>query len=226
MNQNSENEADVVESGLPNSQTTKDKLQDSSQAKQEQENFADRIKRIEGMVELMQSNKDKGVNKALSEVGEMRKTLSEVQQLMKKGLSEEEAFDSIEAKKSDNEFKSAVLELRDYLKSGNSLPVQAGGATEKANGVDVSQYDLDPNDPDVVQKVLSLTDPKEAELAALKLAFNRQKQQPSASAVSGVVSKPAPVQDESSKIARLTELQKTPSKHKTEIDKLTKELGW
>lgn len=227
--QNSESVKVVGDEEQPSSTNSNTPAHNSSSASQGQDNFGERIKRIEKMVETIQSDKDKGVNKALNGVDELRKSFSEVQSLMKKGLSEDEAFEQLEGRKADSEFKQAVLELRDALKGGKSLPVQANGAQAVPSVVEVlKQYpELDANDTDVVSKILSLTDPKEAEYQALKLIRSRATQTtPSASAASPLSGTPPKPTNEAEKIARLAELQKTPSKFKAEIAKLETELGW
>mgnify|MGYP001612159682 CR=1 FL=1 len=166
----------------------------SSSASQPQDALGERLTRIEKMLSSFQSGKDRAIDKTRSEVDELRKAFSDVQTLMKKGLSEEEAFDELEGRKVDSEFKQAVLELRDALKGGKSLPVQAGGAQAVPSVVEVlnSFKELDANDPDVVSKVLSLTDAKEAEFAALKLIRQRTAQKPpSPSAAATIAGKPS-----------------------------------
>jgi hypothetical protein len=197
MAENDLERGNELEGGAQPSATSSDtQPHHSSQASQAATDVAERIKRLEAMVETMQSNKDKGVNKALTEVGELRQTLGEVQKLIKKGYSEDEAFEAIEAKKADDEFRQAVLELSKSLKSG-SLPVQANGAQAKPSVIDVTELGLDANDPEVLANVLSQTDPKDAELAALRLLRKRGTTNftpAAASPVSGQPSRPAGVE--------------------------------
>lgn len=192
--QNSES-VEVVGGGeQPSSSNPNATPHNSSSANQGQDDFGERIKRIEKMVETMQSGKDKGVNKALSEVEELRKSFSEVQALMKrKNLTEDEAFEELEARKRDTEFQKAILEVRDALKGGKSLPVQANGAKVEPSVVEVLKQfpDLDANDPDVIAKVLSQSDPDKAELAASRL-IRKRANPPSASAASPVAGTPPP----------------------------------
>ena len=191
--QNLESGDNLVEGEQPSSATSKGGSHDSSSANQTQDLIGERIKRIEKMVETMQSNKDKGVNKALNEVEELRKSFSEVQSLMKKGLSEDEAFETLESRKAESEFQRAIVEVRDLLKGGKSLSTQASGAQiEPSVAKVINEYNLDANDPEVIASVLTQTDPKDAEIAAARL-MNRRQSQPSASAsaASTIVSTPS-----------------------------------
>ncbi len=226
--ENLESDQDLGEGKQPSSSTSKDKSHDSSSATPSQDLIGERIKRIEAMVETMQSNKDKGVNKALSEVGELRKSFSEIQGLMKKGLSEDEAFEQLANREAQSEFQKAIIEVRDLLKGGKSLSTQASGAQATPGVAEViKDYGLDANDPDVIASVLSQTDPKDAEIAAARLKFRRSTQPtPSPTAASTIVSAPAQPPDQQELLKRLQVLQANPSKNWKEMDELEKKLGW
>jgi hypothetical protein len=93
----------------------------------------------------------------------------------------------------------------------------------------IADYQLDGNDPEVVEKVLkgSYQTAEQAELAALRLAYQRTKPtNPSPAASSAIVGKPAVPENQDAKIARLSQLQKEPMKNSKEIKKLMEELGW
>ena len=191
--QNEDSGQELTGSGQPSSQNVSggDK-HNSNSASQPQDVLGERLTRIEKMLSSIQSGKDRAVDKTRTEVSELRKSLSDVQNLMKKGLSEDEAFEQLEGRKADNEFKQAVLELRDALKGGKSLPVQANGAKVEPSVIEVlNQFNLDANDPDVIANVLSQSDPDKAELAASRLARKRANP-PSASAASPVAGTPPP----------------------------------
>lgn len=200
MTDQNEDSGQFTGSGQPSSQNVSDGDKHNSNSASQPQELGERLSRIEKMLSSIQSGKDRAVDKTRSEVSELRKSLGEVQSLMKKGLSEDEAFEQLEGRKADSEFKQAVLELRDALKGGKSLPVQANGAQAVPSVVDVLKQfpELDVNDPDVVSKVLTLTDAKEAELAIHRLVRQRSNPTPpSASASSplqGTPPRPAGVE--------------------------------
>jgi hypothetical protein len=204
--------------------------QNSNSEQSKQVDLGERMERLEKMLSSFQSGKDRAIAGTKDELAELKVQFGEVQKLMKgKGLSEDEAFDELKNRKEDSQFRQAILEVRDLLKIGTSSSAQAGGVKIDPSVVDVlKQYpELDANDPDVVSKVLTLTDPKEAEYQALKLIRSRLTQAtPSPSAASPMSGTPPTPVNESAKIARLAELQKLPSKNKAEIAKLEAELGW
>ena len=192
MTDQNEDSGQFTGSGQPSAQNVSDGDKHNSNSASQPQELGERLNRIEKMLSSIQSGKDRAVDKTRSEVSELRKSLSEVQSLMKKGLSEDEAFEQLEGRKADNEFKQAVLELRDALKGGKSLPVQANGAKVEPSVIEVlNQFNLDANDPDVIANVLSQSDPDKAELAASRLARKRANP-PSASAASPVAGTPPP----------------------------------
>jgi hypothetical protein len=108
-----------------------------------------------------------------------------------KGLSDDKAeIAATNSIKERSEAQSEKLLLRQIAEK-LGLSSAGSGVTAKAS-IDVSQYGLDANDPEVVSAVLSQTDSKDAELAALKLAFKRQGTgQPSPSGAASLEAKPA-----------------------------------
>lgn len=164
----------------------------SSSSQSKQVDLGERMERLEKMLSSFQSGKDRAIAGTKDEIAELREQFGTVTKLMKsKGLSEEEAFDVLKAQKEDAEYKQAILEVRELLKGGKSVPAQAGEAKIDPSVAEiVKQYELDANDPDVVAKVLTLTDPKEAEFQALRLLHKRSAP-PSPSAASTVTSKPS-----------------------------------
>lgn len=96
----------------------------------------------------------------------------------------------------------------------------------------VRKFNLDANDPEVIEKLRGTyrnRDHFEATLAQVALA-KVNKPQPSAAESSSLEGHhPSAAPDMSAKLARLAELQKFPSRHRDEIQALTKELearGW
>lgn len=213
----------------PSSATASDgDKRSSSSGQPKQTEVGERLERLEKMLSSIQSGKDRAIAKTQDQMAELREQFGNVTKLMKsRGISEDEAFDVLQKEKEEAEFRSAILEVREILKSGGSVPAQASGAKVEPSVAKVlEQYpELDANDPDVVAKVLSNNDPVQAELAALRI-LNKRTQTPSPTAAGIPTGTPSTPPDEASKIARLAELQKTPTKHKAEIDKLIKELGW
>jgi len=229
--QNEDSGQELTGSEQPSSQSASGGDKPNSNSEQsKQVDLGERMERLEKMLSSFQSGKDRAIAGTKDELAELKVQFGEVQKLMKgKGLSEDEAFDELKNRKEDAQFKQAILEVRDLLKIGTSPSAQAGGVKVDPSVVEVlKQYpELDANDTDVVAKVLSLTDPKEAEYQALKLIRSRATQTtPSASAASPLSGTPPKPTNEAEKIARLAELQRTPSKFKAEIAKLETELGW
>ena len=144
----------------------------SSSGQPKQAELGERMERLEKMLSSFQSGKDRAIAGTKDELAELKVQFGEVSKLMKsKGLSEDEAFDVLRTSKEDAEYRKAILEVRDLLKAGTPVSAQAGGAkVDPSVAALIEQYpELDANDPDVVAKVLSLTDPKEAEYQALKM---------------------------------------------------------
>lgn len=169
----------------------------------------------------LQSQKDKrfsGIEKTLDgfkPVLEQVKSLLTPQQLAE--------FNQIQKDAEFEELKRVV-----YGKASTGTPA-TGNQESTATVIDVLKQfpELDANDTDVVAKVLSLTDPKEAEYQALKLIRSRATQTtPSASAASPLTGTPPVPTNQADMINKLAELQKTPSKFKAEIAELEHKLGW
>ena len=91
--QNEDSGQELTGSGQPSSQNVGggDK-HNSNSASQPQDVLGERLTRIEKMLSSIQSGKDRAVDKTRTEVSELRKSLSDVQSLMKKGLSEVSTF--------------------------------------------------------------------------------------------------------------------------------------
>ena len=189
----------AVDSGEPTPQVApKGDKQASHSASQPQENVGERLARIEKMVSSLQSGKDRAVSQTLGEVDELRKAFGEVQALMKRGLSEDDAFDQLESRKADQEFRGAVLELRDALKGGKSPSAQAGGASEAANVI--AKAKLDPADPEVVRILREYgSDPVALALEAGKLSA-RARPAPDLSAAPPMQAGAPPAQPDTEKL--------------------------
>jgi len=186
-----------ADGGQPSSQVAGNgDKRSSGSATPEQDVLGERLTRMEKMISSLQGDKDRSVKRVEGEVGELRKTFGELQSLIKGGLSEDEAFEKLEGKRADADFRDAVFEIRNALKNG-SFSARAGGAKEQPSVI--AQYGLDANDPEVIANVLSQTDQKDAEIAALKIAHRRSNQKPaSPSEVGSISSKSAPTEDASS----------------------------
>jgi hypothetical protein len=202
----------------------------SGSAQSKQVDLGERMERLEKMLSSFQSGKDRAIAGTKDELAELKVQFGEVQKLMKnKGLSEDEAFDVLKAQKEDAEYRNALLEVRDLLKTGKSLPAQAGVVMADPSVVEMLKNypQLDANDPDVVAKVLSIGNAKDAELAALQMIYKRTTAQPpSPTAAGSLEGHPATPPDQDALVARLSELQKNPTKNWKEIGELEKKLGW
>ena len=190
------------------------------------ESLEHRFGSMEAVLKGLQKDRDRASNRALEEVGDLRKAFGEVQTLMKRGMSEEEAFDALEGRKADQEFRSAVFELRDAFKGG-TRPAAVAGSTEETARV-FAEYGLSESDP-AVTRLFALKG-VELRAAAADLAFRQASTKPpSPSEARSVVGGAATPRDTQSKIEELSKLQKSPSKNREAIKKLTAELdsaGW
>lgn len=183
-----------------------------------------RLDEVDQRSKALQGDKDRAVNKTKSEVDELKRKFAEVEKLRKTGLDEDSAFEELS-------FRDEIRNVREQLSKLNpAQPNPAGNGNGSAVDVAkvIEQYGLDGNDPEVVDKVLrgSLT-AEQADIAALRLAYQRAKPSTSSpSAASAPSGKPAVAENQDAKIARLSQLQKEPTKHRAEIKKLEGELGW
>lgn len=193
----------------------------------------ERLNHVEKLAQSLQGDKDRGVKKALHDVDELRKSFGDVQAMMKKGLTEDEAFEQLEGRKAEDEFKRAVLEVRDLLKGGTSLSAQASGADKSGYIAQaVAEADLPADDPRVTDWMRNL--PPEIredadKLLAEAVRFKKKlaSPPPNPSAVSPQGSPPPPAPDAKvieAKIARLNKMYKNPSAYKAELPAMEKEL--
>jgi len=123
-----------------------------------------------------------------------REFMDEFKKFKGKGLSDNDAEVAANASLQEKAEAQADKELlRKIAEKVLGSPASGTRATPDAEVVAVLQNypELDANDPDVVTKVLSLTDAKEAELAALKLVRQRTSKQPSISAAPPAAGTPA-----------------------------------
>lgn len=145
---------------------------------------------IDARTRALQGDKDRGVTKARQEVDDLKRKFAEIEKLKKSGLDEDTAFDELS-------FREDVRSLRQEISKLNPAQPQAAGNGEKL-AVDVAKvladYQLDGNDPEVVEKVLkgNYSSPEQAELAALKLAYRRANSTtPSPAASTALAGRPA-----------------------------------
>ena len=198
----------VVDGEQPNSQVAAENVKPGSSSGGQTQEIEERLKRIEKMVSSFQSGKDRGITKVQDENAELRKNLADLQALMKKGLSEDEAFEQLGNRKADDEFKQAILEVRDFLKGGKPVPAQAGGAFDPTEVI--TDLGLDPNDPVVRAafdgKHLTL---EQAEATAARLV-REKKRQPTPTSAQMPAKTAQPVKDATN--PELTEEYKTKMK--------------
>lgn len=166
------------------------------------------ISDAETLVKLLESKLDEKLKPVLAEVRGVqgrqdkdrtafREFMDEFKKFKGKGLSDNEAEVAATASLQEkSEAQSDKELLRKIAEKVLGAPASGTRASADAEVVAVLQQfpELDANDPDVLTKVLSLTDPKEAELAALRLARQRASKTPSISAAppaQGAPAKPA-----------------------------------
>lgn len=123
-----------------------------------------------------------------------REFMDEFKKQKAKGLSDDQAEVAAESSiKERTEAQSDKVLLRQIAAKVLGVSPAGNGVTVNANVVEVLKQfpELDANDPDVISKVLSLTDAKEAELAIHRLVRQRSNPTPvSASAASPVQGTP------------------------------------
>jgi len=172
------------------------------------------ISDAESLVKLFEAKLEEKLKPVLAEVrgvqgrqdkdrNAFREFMDEFKAQKAKGLNDNEAEAaanlSLKEKAEAQSDKQLLRQIAEKVlgSSGSGTP-----ATPDAKVIDVlKQYELDPNDPDVVAKVLTQTDPKDAELAALKML--RQKgSQPSISAAPPAQGSPAKPAGEAEQLAK------------------------
>jgi hypothetical protein len=218
----------VVDGEQPNSQVTTESVKPGSSSGSQPQEIEERLKRIEKMVSSFQSGKDRGITRVQDENAELRKNLADLQTLMKKGLSEDEAFEQLGSRKADEEFKQAVFELRDAIKGSKSVPAQAGGAFDPTEVI--LDLNLDPNDPVVKAafdgKQFTL---EQAEATAARLVREKKKQPiPNSAQMPSSPVQPRATQDETAALMERFEKAKmfpTSPEYK-EVKKKLDERGW
>lgn len=170
------------------------------------------------LVRLLESKLDEKLKPVLAEVRGVqgrqdkdrtafREFMDEFKKFKSKGLSdgeaEQAATDSLRDKEAANADKLLLRQIAEKV-----LGTSGSGTTTTPDVKVVEvlkQYpELDANDPDVVNKVLSLTDPKEAELAALRMLRQRASQ-PSISAAATPQGAPAKQSSDAELLAKYRE---------------------
>jgi len=103
------------------------------------------IKSLTEQVGALQSDKDRGVHKALKGYEDLRSKIAELEQLKKRGLGDDEAFAELE-------FRDSVRQLKNQLGKPDS-EVSAAPRDKVDDGAEVasklnvlSQYGIDPNE--------------------------------------------------------------------------------
>ena len=142
-----------------------------------QESLLKRIAELEGHVRSLQSEKDKGVQKALDKVGSLEEQIKQYEKLRAKGLDQEDALYRLEMQQ--------LLEERRGGKVSTAVPVQSGGGspTQPAT-VDhtalLTQLGLDPNAPDVLAVVREGGDLAQQVVKFATLSAQKKAQAPTA----------------------------------------------
>lgn len=177
-----------------------------------------KVSQFETELRGLQGRQDKTENAFKSQFAEYDK-------LIKKGMSHDEAVSELENKQKDTstlaQLQQQVADLAKRLE-GQGRPTGASQEVVTA----FEDLGLDIKDPRVlIEMQKPYKDADEAVAAAYRfkksLSTTPKPTPPQAPALNGGVVKP---EDVNSKIMRLSELQKLPTKNKAEIQKLTKEL--
>lgn len=171
----------------------------------------------------LQSRQDKETN-------EVQRFMGEVKKRMAKGMSLEEAEQAVvadeqAAKKDDLLFK--IAQKVGVLDSPSDNPAGNGQTPTFDVASTLSKYELEANDPEVIERILrgNFKTPEDAELAALRLAYQRAKpNQPSPSAAPPLTGSVPRESDTPALIEKLAKLQKTPTQNRDEIKQLKAEL--
>lgn len=191
------------------------------------EGFGKRIDEIDSRTKSLQGDKDRAVVKTKKEVEDLKAKIAEYEKFKSKGLGTDEALDEMD-------FRSTVRQLQEQLGALKSVSAQsagngAGGADQATQAV-INELKLDANSADVVSILSRGLDPEKQELELRRLA-TRPRSQPSAaeSATITTTEIAAPNKDTAALIAKVGELQLSPTKNKAELQKLYAELdkrGW
>ena len=176
--------------------------------------------RLEKELKGLQSRQDKSTN-------EVQRFMEDVKSQMAKGLSLDEAEQAVHANRKAAEKDELLYQIATKLGIGNSPQTATGTSTNAADEVAsvFSEYSVNPNDPEAIPLLeLRGTDLVKA---VSKLAIKRAKQStPDSSEAPSLTGGAARVMNDDEKIAKLSELQKSPTKNRDAIKALEKELGW
>ena len=197
----------------------------SGNAQTPQTEIEKKLAYLETQYNALKSEKDRGVSRVEKRVDDFEKKFDEVQKLISRGYSRDEAFEQIQ-------LKETVESLKSQIQQGTS--VQTGNAGNgNGSAVDraktLQQYGLSENDPDVAAELNGKAFASEIELenAALKIAFKRaNRPQPDASAAPVAQGAPVTVGSNAESVARLEKLQQDPIRNRKEIAEIEKALGW
>jgi hypothetical protein len=180
-----------------------------------------KVEEIDARSKALQGDKDRGVVKTNKDVEELKRKIAEIEKYRKAGFDDDSAIEEIS-------FRDSVRILKDQIATLN--PASAGnGAVDVAKVI--SEVGLDAQDPEVVAAFAGkqFTDPRDAELAALKLAMRKaNKPQPSdADRASSPISPPSPGKSSADLLADWDKVKKYPTSPeykavKAELDK----RGW
>lgn len=221
-----------LDSGQPTStpkETGGDSKSSSDSAAQLQatlEKLNSRLEEVDKRTRTLQSDKDRGISKTQKEIEELKQKFAQIDNLKKRGLTEDEAFEELQ-------LREAITQIRQQqLVANQGLSDEGTGTTntlsvEKAKTL--QQYGLSENDLDVAAEFSSkeFYTPLELENAALRIAFKRtQKPAPDAAAATspaggGGMGTGNPVQSD---INRYEQLSKSPTANAAELKALKQKL--
>jgi FtsZ-binding cell division protein ZapB len=188
----------------------------------------DRVQSLLGRVEDLQGGRDisRQTQSEVSKLKEdMRPLLERAHSLGSQNKPLNEALTQIQTEQTDAEFRRAVLEIAQSMRSGGQ-PTGTGNAP----GVDVAKvladYQLDPKDPFVAGKIGGKTfaTVEEAENAALRIAWAKLQISTNPAQQSATPGAPTISTDEAALLAELQVLSKTPTGNMERIMEINKVL--
>lgn len=177
---------------------------------------------LDARTKSLQSDKDRGVQRTEREVNELKKKFAEVEKLKSRGLSDDDAFEEVELREN-------IRLISQQLKANTPAQTSPAGngngqAVDRASVL--SQYGLDENDPDVTAAMAGVKTAEQAELAALKVIYRRDRK-PTPDASAAPVATGTPVSDNSGELVNtLAKLQADPVRNAKKIKEVEEKLGW
>jgi len=196
--------------------TSSDNSIDAKKLQSAIDDLTRRLDEVDTRARTVQGEKDKTLSKTTKEVEELKRQIAEIEKLKKSGLDPDAAIEEFS-------FREEVRGLKDQLARLN--PASAKSAGNGVSGVATeaqrlaNELKLDLNDKDIADAVAS------GNVTTLfKVAMGKQSPSPSSLELPPPSGQTPQKIDVDAKIAQLAEMQKTPSKYRAQIKKITEEL--